>query len=346
MFLQVIAALLFPFYVTSQSVTSLTLVNADTKEDIGTLKNGQLMILSALPAANLNIRANTNPDTIGSVLFSYDSVSHFHTENVPPYSFAGDKSGSFNTWTPAPGNHTIIATPYSGLNAIGIEGTPLKINFQVIKDSAVITPEIPAVISGELKKWHRMTITFDGPFTSETSNPNPFLAYRLDVTFTHSSGKSYKVPGYFAADGNAGETGATSGNKWKVHFSPDSTGTWTYLASFRQGTNIAVSDSADEGIAVSPIDGLTGSFSISPSDKTGIDLRARGLLKYVGSPYLQFAETGEYFRKAGTDAPENFLAFEDFDNTPDSGSRRKTWAPIYRIGIPEILPGITVKEKV
>lgn len=47
----------------------------------------------------------------------------------------------------------------------------------------------------------------------------------------------------------------------------------------------------------------------------------------MGEPLMQFAETGEYFRKAGTDAPENFLAYDDFDNTPDSGSRRKSWAP-------------------
>ncbi|MEJ7680681.1 MAG: DUF5060 domain-containing protein [Segetibacter sp.] len=183
------------------------------------------------------------------------------------------------------------------------------------------------VISGELKKWHRVTITFEGPSVSEKSTPNPFLYYRLYVIFTHSSGKSYKVPGYFATDGNAGETGATSGSKWKVHFTPNATGTWTYLASFRKGTDIAVSDSIYAGTAVSPINGATGSFSISTSDKTGKDLRAKGYLKYVGAALLQFAETGEYFRKAGADAPENFLAYEDFDNTPDSGGRRKSWSP-------------------
>lgn len=187
--------------------------------------------------------------------------------------------------------------------------------------------ESTQIISGELKKWHRVTITFDGVSASETGTPNPFLYYRLDVTFTQSSGKSYKVPGYYAADGNAAETGATSGNKWKVHFAPDATGTWTYIASFKKGTNIAVNDSLNAGTAVSPINGATGSFTISPSDKTGKDLRAIGRLEYVGASLMQFAETGEYFRKAGSDAPENFLAYEDFDNTPDSGGRRKTWAP-------------------
>jgi len=37
-------------------------------------------------------------------------------------------------------------------------------------------------ISGELKKWHKVTLTFNGPETSETAKPNPFLYYRLNVT--------------------------------------------------------------------------------------------------------------------------------------------------------------------
>src|SRR5262245_60324548 len=68
------------------------------------------------------------------------------------------------------------------------------------------TPEI--AISGELKQWHKVTLTLSGPQAEETSNaPNPFMDYRMTVTFTHESGSpSYVVPGYFAADGNAANT--------------------------------------------------------------------------------------------------------------------------------------------
>lgn len=67
-------------------------------------------------------------------------------------------------------------------------------------------------LSGELKRWHKVTVTFDGPNTSETANPNPFSDYRLDVTFTHqSSNRSYTVPGYFAACGNAENNSCDSG---------------------------------------------------------------------------------------------------------------------------------------
>ena len=39
-------------------------------------------------------------------------------------------------------------------------------------------------ISGELKQWHDVVLTFDGPATSESADPNPFLTYRMNVTFT------------------------------------------------------------------------------------------------------------------------------------------------------------------
>ena len=59
-------------------------------------------------------------------------------------------------------------------------------------------------------------------------------------------------------------------------------------------------------MSVKGVDSLTGTFTVAPTDKTGRDLRGKGRLEYVDSSLLQFAETKEYFRKAGADAPENF----------------------------------------
>ena len=172
-----------------------------------------------------------------------------------------------------------------------------------------------AVISGELRQWHKVTLTLDGPETSETAvNPNPYTDYRLDVTFTHESGMpSYVVPGYFAGDGFAGRTSATAGNKWRAHFSPDKTGRWTWRASLRSGAGVAIGDTA--GVAVTPFDGGTGTIQVAATDKRGVDFRGRGRLRYVGQRYLQFAGTGEYFLKLGTDSPETLLAYADFDGT-------------------------------
>ena len=185
-------------------------------------------------------------------------------------------------------------------------------------------------ISGELKKWHKITLTFDGPETSETHSYNPFLNYRLDVTFFHEE-KSYHVPGYYAADGNAAETSAESGNKWRVHFSPDETGEWHYAVSFRMGANINVSNVRMAGQSAGHMDGMRGSFTVGATDKTGRDFRGKGRLQFVDKTYLQFAETGEYFLKAGADAPENLLAYADFDGNfkTDGHSDHfiKTWEP-------------------
>ena len=47
-------------------------------------------------------------------------------------------------------------------------------------------------VSGELKKWHNVTLTFTGPDTSEDAKPNPFRDYRLTVTF--AKGRKRRIP--------------------------------------------------------------------------------------------------------------------------------------------------------
>ncbi|UCG49874.1 MAG: DUF5060 domain-containing protein [Phycisphaerales bacterium] len=208
----------------------------------------------------------------------------------------------------------------------------LIVIFAVSLTLAALQAAAAAQIGGELKKWHKVTLTFEGPQTSEDGKPNPFMDYRLDVIFSHSEGgKSYRVPGYYAADGDAANTSAEAGNKWRVHFAPCRTGTWKYAVSFRKGKNVAVSERADAGESAGFTDGQTGSFKIGPTDKTGRDLRGKGLLQYVGKHHLRFAETGEYFLKCGADAPENFLAYKDFDGDFKKDGHKdnliKDWAP-------------------
>ena len=196
---------------------------------------------------------------------------------------------------------------------------------------AAAAPE--GVVSGELKAWHKVTLTLDGPAARERDTaPNPFLDYRLTVRFTHESGSPvYDVPGYFAADGNAGETSAEAGAKWRAHLSPDKAGRWTWRASMARGPRVAVEPAA-KGAPVAGVDGLGGSFEVLPTDKTGRDFRARGRLQYVGGHYLRFAGTGEPFLKAGPDSPETLLAFTDFDGTAATKKEGplKTWAPHLR----------------
>ena len=64
-----------------------------------------------------------------------------------------------------------------------------------------------AVSPDDAVRWQPVTLTFEGPQTSEGASPNPFLDYRMSVSFLHQqSGESRTAQGFFAADGNAAET--------------------------------------------------------------------------------------------------------------------------------------------
>lgn len=180
----------------------------------------------------------------------------------------------------------------------------------------------PAVkVSGELMTWHRVTLEVLGPFVSEQSDPNPFLNYRLDATFTNGN-TTYRVPGYFAADGNAAENSASEGAAWRVHFSPDQPGTWEYQISFRRGKEIALSTDPEAGASLA-VDGISGKFTVQPTNKEGDDFRSKGRLAHSEGHYLVHAGTGEVFLKGGADSPENFLGYQDFDGTYYGGTNKQ-----------------------
>ncbi len=209
----------------------------------------------------------------------------------------------------------------------------------IFLSAAAVAPQAPGVsITGELKRWHKVALTLDGPSASAAGTPNPFLDLRMDVTFRHSAtGTAYRVAGFFDADGDAANTSAASGNKWRAILAPDMVGEWTYRIAFRRGPGAAVSTSTCAGTALAPFDGLSGSFSVAETDKTGRDFRAKGMVRYVNRHHLRFAGSGEYFLKIGSDSPENLLAYDDFDDTPNyrwegrlGGGFRRSYAPHVR----------------
>lgn len=191
-------------------------------------------------------------------------------------------------------------------------------------------------ISGELMEWHKVTLSVNGPYAHEQDNiPNPFTDYGFWVTFSHADGTSYRVPGYFAADGNAANSSAESGTIWRAHFAPDRPGRWSYAIEMTEGKNVALASdykkrllsftkgelkqndqeasTPESGIAVVGIHGRSGSFKILATEKTGRDFRHHGRLDFVGIRYLKFAGSGKHFLKIGADAPETLLGYADFD---------------------------------
>lgn len=182
--------------------------------------------------------------------------------------------------------------------------------------SALNAQKANVSIHGKLKKWHKVTLTFESDTLNESDENNPFLNYRLNVVFKNKE-KVYVVPGFYAADGNAAETSAKGGNKWNVRFTPDAVGEWRYEVLFRTGNNIAVSDDINAGEPTS-FNGANGVFTITEADTVGSNFRTKGRLKYTGDRYLKYADTNTSFIKGGADSPENFLGYYEFDATPAS----------------------------
>jgi hypothetical protein len=193
------------------------------------------------------------------------------------------------------------------------------------------------VLTGEYRAYHTITFTWDGPYAKEDSTLNPFTDYRLVLRmhYEESGGEFYSVPGYFAADGNAANSGATSGNKWKAHFNTSWPGRYSYKVFFHTGTNIALDTNMANGTPIEGINNDTGFVFYADSgdkeistNKPPPDLRGYGKVEYresyIGNLLLA-TKKGIAYIMGGPASPENLLACTDIDNTPDNGSLRKSW---------------------
>ncbi|VGO16669.1 hypothetical protein PDESU_05260 [Pontiella desulfatans] len=182
-----------------QAVTSLTLINADTDLPMAgydPLVDGTSIDLASLPTRNLNIRANTDPDPVGSVVLNLSGAeTHTQTETVQPYALKGDTSGDYDAWTPSVGSYSLTATPYTGSGASGTAGIALTIHFSVT-DSGGTTPVAEGVYLEE-----------GGLVIMEMENTES----PLDLWEEKTALSGYSGTGYLKFDGNTYESGpATS----------------------------------------------------------------------------------------------------------------------------------------
>ncbi|MFH5806400.1 DUF5060 domain-containing protein [Alienimonas sp. DA493] len=160
-----------------------------------------------------------------------------------------------------------------------------------------------------------ITLTLAGPeVLREDGDANPFTDYAFTGQFSllpadnPFEGAALTVPGYFAADGAAGQTGASAGDRWRVHVRPDRAGELDYKLTLKKGD--AVVAEATGTIEVGPPTNAPDSASF---DHRGALQAWDGRLVLVppgGSP-----AGGTPFYKTGADSPENLLAYADFDGT-------------------------------
>lgn len=182
-------------------------------------------------------------------------------------------------------------------------------------------------LGGETRQWHAIEVNLEGPSASETAAT--FRDNRFDVTFTQAGQDPVVVPGYFAADGDAANTSATSGNIWRCIFVPPTIGRWDFTIAFHTDTDIAASAPGVGGTPLAPYHGKNGWINVAASDKLPPDMRAPNLGRLTGRPSgglgLEFlmSYTGDpaHFELwCGPGGPENFLGCSDFDATAQLGS--------------------------
>ena len=112
------------------SVQSLSIVDVANNQVVDNLEPSSVINLGDF-AEGFGIVANTLPGIVGSVRFFLNDVL-ISNENIAPYSFSGDLSGTINAVDLAPGGYELRATPFTERNGGGEEGNSLTVNFEVI----------------------------------------------------------------------------------------------------------------------------------------------------------------------------------------------------------------------
>lgn len=157
----------------NQKVVSFTLINAVTDQDIATLTDDYIISCNDIGTLKLNIRANTQPQVVGSVRFALDDIANYNTENNPPYAVGANNGSDYKPWTPFNGFHTLKATPYTASNAQGEAGQALIIHF-IARDCVDAPTPTP---TNTLPPGPTATPTF-------TETPSPTLTGTLTDTPT------------------------------------------------------------------------------------------------------------------------------------------------------------------
>ncbi len=182
-------------------------------------------------------------------------------------------------------------------------------------------PALAQTLTGVGAVYDPVSLNIDGPAMDERSGDNPFSDVRMDVVFSQGK-KIWTVPGYFAGCKDAADSSCTGGKFWQAHFLPPMAGDYQWQVKFRSGKDVVFEEFGGTKLTG---DGAKGNFSVAATQRDSI--RARGVVHYTGERYYRFSGDNSLFFKIGPDAPENTLAFEGFDATPNFKNLRKNWAP-------------------
>jgi hypothetical protein len=121
---------------TGPRVTSFTLINANNDQELRTINNGDAINLAQLGTTKINIRVNTSPSQVGSVVIGLNSNSRYKVENTAPYTIGSNSGSDYYAWNYPSGQINLTATPYQWSNGGGTAGTPLTVSFSITSGTA------------------------------------------------------------------------------------------------------------------------------------------------------------------------------------------------------------------
>lgn len=117
------------------TITSFTLVNADSNDDILEISEGTEINLLEYPGVEFNIRANTSNEVKSVRLKLTGTLTNTMTESAAPYALYGDfPAGDYEGQVFPEGSYTILGVPFSEVNGGGTKGQRLLINFKMVKE--------------------------------------------------------------------------------------------------------------------------------------------------------------------------------------------------------------------
>jgi Domain of unknown function (DUF4832)/Domain of unknown function (DUF4874) len=151
-----LAASSAPTGVAAQTVSSFTIINADTGADIVTIGSSATVSLATTP--RINIRANAS--NVNSVVFT-DGSSAKRTENTAPYAYKGNNGPIYTAWAPAAGTYVINAAPFAGSGGRGAAGAVATLTLTVTDGAA---PPPPPATGGQV-------VTYSPDDTTDFINP-------------------------------------------------------------------------------------------------------------------------------------------------------------------------------
>ena len=128
-----------PFEMPVLTITSFTLIDADTDEPIKELVEGETIDINDLPTLHLDIRANTTEDVESVRLSLAGALMTERTESLMPFALFQDLPiGDYMGADFVLGQYAVSGTPYSQDGLGGEMGEPLTLNFELIDSTPTL----------------------------------------------------------------------------------------------------------------------------------------------------------------------------------------------------------------